>query len=140
MAVKASSVTIACFRLERVIDLLRSMDGEAQTAIAAGLRSWAEQTATEAKRRCPVDTGALHDSIFVEQDTNKSSVQSVVTIGAGGPAAPYAVDVHDNLDPKVRWKVPGTGPKFIENPVNERMGELDSAIAAELEAVLEKFE
>lgn len=65
--------------------------------LAAGLYKEAEGIMTLSKQAyVPVLTGALRNSGFVASPrikTNKASVD----LGFGGPAAPYAVFVHENL-------------------------------------------
>jgi hypothetical protein len=36
-----------------------------------------------------------------------------------GSNVEYAAAVHENLDPNVQWSARGTGPKFIERPLQE---------------------
>lgn len=52
---------------------------------------------TEAKRRTPFLTGALRGSGIVEPPVQSGNTLSV-TIAFGGPAADYAVYVHENLE------------------------------------------
>lgn len=123
--------SISCPALPRTVRALQSIGAGMAQAVARGLRGWAEETARVAKDRCPVDTGNLMNSIHVppiEVDDKRAKV-AIVT---GGTAAPYAIHVHENLSPTVRWRKPGSGPKFIENPINERWRDLDAAIAGEL--------
>lgn len=49
------------------------------------------------KPRTPVDTGALRSSLFVDGPDFTSKVIEV-SLNAGGPSAPYAWFVHENLD------------------------------------------
>lgn len=56
-----------------------------------------EVEAKEVKRRTPVDTGELRASVHVEGPTRQW--RTIYTkIVAGGPAAPYAIYVHEDLD------------------------------------------
>ncbi len=64
-------------------------------AVAAALTVEAELTMTEAKELCPVDTGALRSSGLAEPPVIAGRSISV-TLGFGGPAAPYALSVHEN--------------------------------------------
>ena len=52
---------------------------------------------TEVKRRTPVDTGELRASEFVSGPYRQGK-RIYAMIVAGGPAAPYAIYVHENLD------------------------------------------
>lgn len=55
---------------------------------------------TEVKRRTPVDTGELRASEHVVGPLRRGLLgrKILVMIVAGGPAAPYAVYVHEDLD------------------------------------------
>lgn len=64
---------------------------------AKALYQEAEVEATECKKRCPVDTGALRSSIHVE-GPHRQGRRIWCEIVAGGPAAPYALEVHEDLD------------------------------------------
>jgi len=125
-------IKIECPQLPRTIDLLKQLNGSAPEAVARGMRGWAEETRTAAIRVTPKDFGNLRDTIYVKQEG------TVTEIGAGGPAAPYAVIVHENLKSSVHWKTPGTGPKYLENPIAERIDKLDPAISAELDKEIAK--
>ena len=63
---------------------------------AKALRSVAEVWLTLAKKRTPVDTGVLRASGHVQGPT-KTGKYWQVRIVFGGPAAPYAKVVHENL-------------------------------------------
>lgn len=87
-----------------------------------------EIEATEAKRLCPVDTGELRGSIFVAgpfSDGNKV----LTMIVCGGPAAPYAIYVHEDLT-----KHHPTGEaKFIEKPLMESAPYMGERVAARID-------
>lgn len=68
----------------------------------------------ESMRRTPVDTGALRASHMTTKP--RISGQDVsVTIEVGGPAAPYAIPVHERLD----VDHPVGQAKFLESTLNE---------------------
>lgn len=71
-----------------------------------------QKTLTKAKMRTPIDTGALVNSgeVVVE-----SAEPIVIFIRFGGPAAPYAVKVHEDLE--ANHKVGQA--KYLESSVNE---------------------
>jgi hypothetical protein len=66
--------------------------GVAESAV----RSELEVEATESQRRTPVDTGSLRASHTVEVYADRRDVTGTITVG--GPSAPYALYVHENLD------------------------------------------
>lgn len=123
-------MTINCPRMRELSARLKEFRGSSVQAIARGMRAWGETTRTAAIKVTPKDWGTLRNTIFVDQNT--TGEQTRLTIGAGGPAAPYAVVVHEKLS-GVNWRTPGTGPKYLENPIRERMPKLDDRVAREVE-------
>ena len=102
----------------------------------------------ESKRRCPVarDGGILNASALVsEPEINGKNVS--VTMSYGGAASEYAIAVHETPsehDPPswvimyqkgsmIQWTTPGTGPKFLEGPINEAVPTMAARLAARLE-------
>jgi hypothetical protein len=85
-----------------------------QKRIAAALTNVAEhRLVSPAKRLVPVDTGALRASIHAEPAfTTPTYVR--VRVVCGGPAAPYAVIIHEDLDMR---HAPGTSAKFLSIPM-----------------------
>lgn len=66
-------------------------------AVETALYQETQVEATEVKKRTPVDTGALRASIHVVGPIrNGRTVYTLIV--AGGPAAPYAFEVHENLE------------------------------------------
>lgn len=106
--------------LERLISRLPDEVGKALYAEAQTERE-------ESMRRTPVDTGALRASHTVTQP--KVSGRDIeVTIGVGGPAAPYAVHVHENLE---AFHAVGQA-KFLQSTLFESIPFLAKRIAARL--------
>lgn len=72
---------------ERVLRMLRGMDGELKERVVDALLKGGEIVAEEARQRVPVDTGRLRDSIKVKEKKNRQAVQHVgVTVEADYPA------------------------------------------------------
>lgn len=92
--------------------------------LVTALRQEAEIEMTEAKRRTPVDTGNLRGSEHVEGPTMSGRVLRAALV-AGGPAAPYAVYVHENLDALH----PVGQAKYIESVLLESMPYMADRIA-----------
>lgn len=88
-----------------------------------------EIEATECKRRTPVDTGALQSSIHVEGPKRAFNGGIYTEIVAGGPAAPYALAVHENLD---AFHNPGQA-KFIESTINESAPHMAARVARRID-------
>ena len=101
---------------------------QAPNEFARALYQETEIEATEAKRRTPVDTGALRASIHVEGPTVTGRRISTAIV-AGGPAAPYAIEVHENLE--AFHKVGES--KYIERPLMEAAPHLAARIARRID-------
>lgn len=97
--------------------------------IGNALRAEMEIEATEAKRRTPVDTGTLRGTVqAIGPDISGSSISAGIV--AGGPSAPYAVYVHENLEAHH----PVGQAKFIESVIDEVRPHLLLRIAYRLRA------
>lgn len=104
----------------------------------------AQTIMTESKQRCPVasDGGTLRASGHVDEPVRKGRHISVV-LSYGGAASAYAIAVHEHLSEHsppswvsaeqsghgIHWTTPGTGPKFLEGPINEAVPTLAADIA-----------
>ena len=120
--------------LDKVIKKLKGVPDAVDKEFAKTLFTELEEVAGRSKESfVPVDTGALRGTLHVTTPIISRGNKVFSSIAAGGPSAPYALAVHENLSPSVRWSVPGTGPKYIETPLNEAIPrikrELDRAIA-----------
>ena len=130
-----------------LVDLAKYADQkQVALAVTRGMRTWGEDTKRLSMGRVPVDTGALRGTVFAQ--TERKGDRATVTIGAGGPAAPYALAIHEHLSKHsppswrkgaVNFSPAGTGPKYIENPINERAKMLPVEVNAELEASLKRI-
>lgn len=79
-----------------VFGKLEVLAANAAPAFAAAGRAELEVELTEARYRTPVATGALRASGYVAEP-QITERQIDIEIGFGGPAAPYALYVHENL-------------------------------------------
>ena len=94
-----------------------------------------EEIMSDAKEVTPMDTGALVNTGKVDLPViDGGSV--LVTLGFGDESVNYALSVHENLNPNVRWKRPGSGPKYLENPFEARKGELAPRISEAVATIL----
>ena len=84
---------------------------------------------TECKKRTPVDTGALRASEHVEGPTREGRKVSVAIV-AGGPAAPYALTVHEDLEAN---HPRGGQAKYIESTLNESAPYIGERVAKRIE-------
>lgn len=118
----------------RIIDLsgdkeflrkLKSLGDRATTIVSAALFQEAEAIMTESKQQCPVDTGVLRSTGHVTPP-EVSGGRVVVTLGYGGPAAPYAIVQHERLD--FVHKVGRA--KFLEIPMLEAVNGMEARLGA----------
>lgn len=114
-------------RIEGVQELRRSLlsaskrvDDESGRALVPE----AEALKKKAQARTPVDTGALRDSFEVSRPKQSRGVVSV-EVRAGGPSAPYAAKVHENMEAS---HAKGEA-KFLQRPTLEARGRLLRALA-----------
>lgn len=87
-----------------------------------------ETEVKEAKRRTPVDRGNLRASIHQEGPTRRGRIIGTAIV-AGGPSAPYAIYVHENLD---AFHEVGQA-KFIESVIFEVRPHLMKRVARRIE-------
>lgn len=113
-------------RLERLASL-------APDAIGRAMRQEIEIEATEAKLRTPVDTGTLRGTVHAFGPERRwRTIQ--VGIAAGGPAAPYALYVHEDLE---AFHKVGQA-KYIESVLNEAAPHLPARILRRVESELKR--
>jgi len=86
-----------------------------------------EKSLETVKRRTPVDRGNLRATEHVTKP-EQSGTEISASIVAGGPAAPYARDQHENLG--YRHEVGQA--KFIEQTMREDMKEYPAIIAKKI--------
>jgi hypothetical protein len=97
----------------------------------------------EAKRQVPFDGGDLENSGVVDTPAREGiNLRVRLSFGdTGGPADEYALAVHETPSPHdppawigktVTFHHPGTGPKYLEAPLNAAASGMDDRIAARL--------
>jgi hypothetical protein len=105
--------------LEGMDSLIRKLDAlgdDAPEALGAALYQEGERIMTTSKQEfVPVDTGTLRGTGHVE-DPVVSGTSVSVTLGYGGPAAPYALVVHEN---RLLNHPNGGQWKYLERPALE---------------------
>lgn len=124
---------IEILNVDRVAEELRWLVGNLADAIGPALRAEAEIEMTEAKRRTPVDTGTLRASGHVAGPKH-SGRDTEVMLAFGGPAAPYALFVHENLDAHH----PVGQAKFLEGTLHESAPYLAQRIARRIAASIRR--
>lgn len=87
------------------------LEGAARLA----LREHGEVVMAASKRLVPVDTGTLRGSGIVSA-VSKEGTTLMIVLAYGGPAAPYALAVHERL---AAYHNPPTQAKYLEQPMLE---------------------
>jgi hypothetical protein len=105
-------------RLQRAIATL--------TGVGPNMYRQLQRTSTKAVEYCPIDTGALRASRRVDVDRDGAD------ISFGGPMAPYAVHVHEDLGAHH----PVGQAKFLERAVVEDSALIADAVAQDLKDAL----
>lgn len=109
---------------------IAAVRGRYPTAVASALYIESQLMATEVKKRTPVDSGDLRGTIHVVGPTQERNVIYALIV-AGGPAAPYAIYVHENMSASHSSPPFGGGQaKFIESVIDENRATLLARIAA----------
>src|SRR6185369_10687243 len=117
---------------DRLKAKLASLVPAIRQAVKEEMYQFGEEVMSESKSQyVPVDTGALMNTGHVQPPVEDGDRISV-TLGYGDEAVGYALKVHENLSPSVHWKRPGSGPKYLERPFQEKQGELPGRLAAKV--------
>lgn len=91
-----STITIELKGLDKLLKTIKERIGVlASPMVGAAIRAECEIEMTEAKKRCPVDTGALRSTGHVEGPESEDEGYRTRMV-FGGPAAPYAEIVHED--------------------------------------------
>jgi hypothetical protein len=112
---------------------LKTETKSAVRAIEGGVYLAANNIIAQSIREVPKDTGALRSSNFVSHP-KRAGNEITVRFGYGGMAARYALFVHE-MPAGTNWTTGGTGPKYLERPLNAakpRIGQEISKFAARL--------
>ena len=94
---------------------LAALAARSSAALDEGLGDAAKALLDYSLDRVPVDTRALYDSGRI------TGSGSALAVEFGGPDAPYAIYVHEDLEAE---HAPPTSAKFLEGPYLEHRGEL----------------
>lgn len=106
------------------------------------IKQEAELIMTDSKEQCPVDTGALRSSGYVDGDVTVTGSNVSIKLGYGGvatqvnsktgePTTSYALQVHENLESHH----PVGKAKFLEDPFNAHQKDLSARFAESLKGV-----
>jgi hypothetical protein len=103
--------------VERVQRAIGKASTRLAPKVADGLRQCAEVILRKSRQYVPVDTGELKKSGRVETTGQGLGAESKVLYG--GPDAPYALYVHEDL---TKFHAPPTQAKFLERAARETRG------------------
>lgn len=123
----SDDLVLTVANVDAVVRDLGTMIDRLRERAATALYQEAEIEMTEAKKRTPVDTGALRSSGFVEPPV-ASGDEISVRLGFGGPAAPYAIIVHEDLSALH----PVGQAKFLESTILESAPYMAARVAKRL--------
>ena len=117
--------------LDELMLKLQGLGSNAMRELGTAMEQEAMKIVRVAKDRVPQRDGELKRSIK-HHDAEISGGSVSVTISAGDNlSAPYALAVHEHLSKhsppswrhlspsQINWNIPGTGPKYLENPLHE---------------------
>jgi hypothetical protein len=111
---------------DRVQARLQQLLREYPDAGRAGLYAEAEVIMTRSKTEfVPVDDGILRSTGHVKPPVTEGN-ETTITLGFGGPAAPYAVVQHERLD----YQHTVGQAKYLEQPAVEAARGLSARLAA----------
>jgi uncharacterized membrane protein len=111
---------------EKVLAALRSYGDAAAPALGRALYGEANVIFNDSQEIVPVDTGTLKNTGYVHQPQSPAPGIVEVLVSYGGPAAAYALAVHERLG--VRHKPP-TQAKYLETPLLARSAGMAARIA-----------
>jgi len=118
--------------LDRLLAALTIGGVTAAKATVSALYREGQIVFAESQEEVPVDTGSLRASGHILPPVLFGN-EAYVEIVYGGPAAPYAFFVHENLE---AYHVPPTKAKFLEGPASRRTRALGNRIISEVEGIL----
>ena len=114
--------------LDTLMGVIKATPGHLKNYGSAVFSELANKVFNESQRQVPRRTGTLAGSGSVEPDG-----EGGWTIGYGGAASGYAYWVHENLSAHHQ---PPTKAKYLEDPMNSILGEVDGALASGIDAAL----
>jgi len=111
---------------ETLKNFLRTAKQETPLAVAQAVWEEANVIFAKSQRLVPVDTGVLRGSGGVSAPQAGANSSTYVDIFYGGPAAPYALYVHEIIG---NFHKPPTQAKYLEQPLMEALDTLQANIA-----------
>ena len=129
-----SSFTLDLFGDQELVNALKAGKENTPRAIAQAIYEEANIIFAKSQILVPVDTGILRGSggVSAPQMGNQGDF---VDIFYGGPAAPYALFVHEIIG---NYHNPPTQAKYLEQPVMEAMSTIQENIKGRIMDIIEK--
>jgi len=100
-----------------LIDVLANLNRvtrEIELKAEKSIGQCAEDLLDKATQKTPIDSGELR--LSGTATVEKKGVESIGRVGFGGGQVDYALVVHETIK---NYKEPGTGAKYLENPLKE---------------------
>jgi hypothetical protein len=113
-----------------LIDVLANLNRvtrEIELKAERSIGQCAEDLLDKAVQRTPIDTGELR--LSGTATVEKKGVESTGRVGFGGGQVDYALAVHETIK---NYKEPGTGAKYLENPLKENAQRYFNKIADDI--------
>lgn len=123
------------FKVRGLSDLIQKLKNAKQSFRANAAKEmyqFAEEIMTDSKQVVPVLTGALMNTGKVFPPI-EDSTSITIELGYGDESVDYAIYVHEELQsPKgnpINWTRPGSGPKYLQNPFDQKSDQLAPRLA-----------
>ena len=113
--------------LADVIARLGGVTREIELKVERSIGQCAEDLLDKAVQKTPMDTGELR--LSGTATVEKKGVESIGRVGFGGGQVDYALSVHETIK---NYKEPGTGAKYLENPLKENAQRYFNKIANDI--------
>jgi hypothetical protein len=119
--------------IRRITRSLNSVIAELERVTVPALRYALRPIFEQSQEYCPIDTGMLKESGYLEvRRVDANRVQAEIGYAKGGNPH-YAVFVHENLEMR---HTPPTRAKFLENAVREGLSDVPMRVREYLERTI----
>jgi len=126
------TISLKIKRSANLMQALTRVSNNGIKAIEASLYQEGEAIMTESKNIVPVDIANLKDSGHVSPPKTAGN-RTTIELGYGGPAAPYAIFVHEDMTAQ---HTSGQSAKYLSIPFNKRKRGFGSKLAQRIRAAL----
>ena len=123
----AIEITSTVVGLDKAIAAAKAFGRKAALELGGALYREGEAIMAESKGEVPVDTGTLRSTGHVNLPKRVGG-EIVVELGYGGPATPYALRQHENL----QFRHPVGKAKYLADPFLRHLKGMDGRLAADL--------